>query len=361
MDRPRAASAFVLSLFLVLNLKIGASATDLSSGAQLAVWPSEWCAVAHPRTPGEHLARRDRTQGTPAHADHPQSDSPAASDGGKASTCEPGWALECGGTDAWSNDGAGSTDSVPDYSCVPWPESGPEFTYSFVSPATTQVTVELTNLSADLDLFVLTAPGGVCSGSNCDAFSTSSGLAPETVSFTASGGDEYFFVVDGYADSVGSYQVAVTCTPACAPAWEIRCGASDSWANDQAGSTNTMTDYACVPWAESGPEYAYRFSPTENVRVTIDLTGLSADLDLMVLSSPGGTCLGSNCVAASSISGTSPESVTFTATTGTAYAVVVDGYNGATSSYQVSVACRAVIFEDDFESGSVGAWTAHVP
>ncbi len=385
MSRLRSTSIVVLSLFLAVESNVLASGDDLPAAMRFAVRPEDRCTVAgfgaedRPREPRERplLAPVELARDAGRNPDELRVDAPviaardAASrppfdaatdtDGTRASSCVPAWTLECGDSDSWANDGEGGTDVELDYACIPWPESGPEFTYSFSSPATTQVTVDLTDLSADLDLFALSAPGGVCSGSNCDAFSASSGLASESLTFTASAGEAYFLVVDGYADSVGSYQIAVSCAPACAPAWDLRCGASDSWANDQTGSTNAMTDYSCVPWSESGPEYAYRFSAAEPVRVTIDLTGLTADLDLMVLASPGGTCSGSNCVAASSVSGTAAESVTFTALADATYAVVVDGYGGATSPYQITVACRAVIFDDDFESGSVNTWTTHVP
>jgi hypothetical protein len=128
------------------------------------------------------------------------------------SACLPAWTLQCQTSDTWSNDGAGSTDEVTSYSCVPGhDETGPEYTYSFTTPRTDAVTLDLVELLADLDLFVLTAPGGVCSGANCIAYSVNPDVLPESITFTATAGESYFFVVDGYQDAESPYRISVTC------------------------------------------------------------------------------------------------------------------------------------------------------
>jgi hypothetical protein len=145
--------------------------------------------------------------------DVPVSDPTLPTHGREPSACVPAWTLQCQTWDVYSNYGPGSTDEVTSYSC--WPtnsETGPEYTYSFTTPSTDAVTLDLVDLLADLDLFVLTAPGGVCSGANCIAFSVNSEVFPESITFTASAGVEYFLVVDGYEDAESTYRISASCS-----------------------------------------------------------------------------------------------------------------------------------------------------
>ncbi len=101
--------------------------------------------------------------------------------------------------------------------------------------------------------------------------------------------------------------------------------------------------FNCVGWPLTGPEVVYTFTMTSGSfysNITVDVGGLSADLDLMILSSNGGGCdpaLG--CVDFSGNSQNNPEHATFQATPGVTYYFVVDGFQDATSSYNISVSC----------------------
>jgi len=117
-------------------------------------------------------------------------------------TCVPDWTLACGGSDWWNNGNIGSTDRIDTYSCTGWDESGPEYAYTFVPSVGGQVDVSLSDLSADLDLFIV-APG--CNAANCLAY------GDETVSFDAVAGELYYIVVDGYEGAVGDYTISVSC------------------------------------------------------------------------------------------------------------------------------------------------------
>jgi cysteine-rich repeat protein len=125
--------------------------------------------------------------------------------GQAAPTCSPEWVLGCGGTDTYNNGDAGSTDVIDSYPCWTWEQSGPEYTYSFEAPADGAVTVALSGLTADLDVFVLNDLGGVCGAAQCVSAGDSS------VTFDAVGGQTYYLVVDGYNGAVSDYTIAVTC------------------------------------------------------------------------------------------------------------------------------------------------------
>lgn len=120
----------------------------------------------------------------------------------------------------------------------------------------------------------------------------------------------------------------------CTPDWTLECGDSDSWNNGASGSTNLINSYSCSSWDESGPEYAYTFSPSVDGQVEISLSNMSADLDLFV-STPG--CNATSCIAYGN------ATASFDAVAGQIYYVVVDGYQGAVSDYTIGVSCPAAV------------------
>lgn len=310
-------------------------------------------------------------------------------------TCDPGWELTCGGSDRWSTNNFGATDEIDRYSCTWWLEDGPEYAYTFVAPQTGPVTVTLSELDVgqDLDIFVLSDQGGLCHSSNCLAYGTLS------ASFGATAGQTYYVVVDGYYGASGNYTVDLKCgggacgdgvlnvgeecddgntapgdgcsptcrrevcgngvldpgeecddgntvsgdgcsatckleTSGCQADWYLGCGKLDSWSNDGSGSTNNIDTYpGCVGWNESGPEYTYWFYAYETGQVTVSLTGMTGDLDIFVLEEDGSGCQSGSCIAYGG------ANVTFNAVEGEYYYFVVDGYNGATSSYTLDVSC----------------------
>jgi transglutaminase-like putative cysteine protease len=116
--------------------------------------------------------------------------------------CVPDWTLDCGGGDSWNNGYPGSTDLIDTYSCSVWDESGPEYAYAFVPSVGGQVDVSLSNLTTDLDLFIV-APG--CNPTDCLAY------GDVTASFSVVAGQLYYVVVDGYQGAVSDYTISVSC------------------------------------------------------------------------------------------------------------------------------------------------------
>jgi hypothetical protein len=153
----------------------------------------------------------------------------------------------------------------------------------------------------------------------------------------------------------------------CLPDWTLSCGSSDAYNNGAWGSTDAIDTYVCSGVARgslTGPEYTYRFTPSERSLATATLSGMTADLDLFALATPAALCLGANCLGVSELAGTTPEMLTFSAAAGTTYYLVVDGFAGAVSGYTIAVTCEPLpdaIFSDGFESGGTSAWSGISP
>jgi hypothetical protein len=292
----------------------------------------------------------------------------------RAQQCSADFALSCGDSDVWWNDGFGSSDAIDRYGCGGSNETGDEYVYSLVAPYSGTATVTLTGLGADLDLFALSDVGGGCNADSCVAQSRAGGSGDETLTFDMVVGTTYYFVVDGYLEASSAYTLTLGCVAsaedcdnaidddgdgavdcqdfdclfdptcqdaACSPDWTIGCDGGDTWRNDGAGSTNAISDYGCTAGDEqmTGPEYTYRFVAAANGFATATLSGLTDDLDLFVLRSAGG-CDPALCEGQSRAGGSTDEAVTFATTAGSEYLVVVDGYAGAVSSYTVALSCE---------------------
>jgi hypothetical protein len=109
-----------------------------------------------------------------------------------------------------SGDTTGRANHIDDYDCVGWDESGPEVVYSLDLPtalAPYTITATLSDLSVDLDVFLLSTEG--CYAGDC-AGDTSN---PDGDTATATGvtGGTYYIVVDGYSGAAGSYTLSVAC------------------------------------------------------------------------------------------------------------------------------------------------------
>ena len=109
-----------------------------------------------------------------------------------------------------------------------------------------------------------------------------------------------------------------------------------------AGGTTELLRTACDPWLRSGRERTYRLEPAADGPITLTLTGLTRDLDLVVLASAAeGGCNPHNpgCVGASASPGTTDESVTFQARAGATYWIAVDGYGTGSSGFELAASC----------------------
>ena len=92
-----------------------------------------------------------------------------------------------------------------------------------------------------------------------------------------------------------------------------------------------MNGYSCFMGDQSGPDHLYRITTTSLSKLEASLSGLTADLDVFILSAPNpASCLvyGDNTATIAS------------APPGTYY-ISVDGFSGASGSYTLSVTCPA--------------------
>jgi hypothetical protein len=146
---------------------------------------------------------------------------------------------------------------------------------------------------------------------------------------------------DGYydcgdTDCIGN--AACSSGGLCAGATPIACGAVVS--GTTIGGPSNLNRYACNSWLELGREKTYQIQRPSNGTVNVSLTGMTKDLDLIVLrEGAAGACEPRNpgCVGASSTTGN--ESVTFTAVGGQTYYLVVDGYGANPGNFTLSVTC----------------------
>jgi hypothetical protein len=115
----------------------------------------------------------------------------------------------------------------------------------------------------------------------------------------------------------------------CTGALPLACG--DVVTGDNTGLVDNNATYSCVSWNESGGETVYEFTIAGDEIVTFTLSNMTADFDLFLL----GSCDPLDCIDYAD------NSVTTECLTAGTYYVVVDGYNGATGSYQLDVACES--------------------
>jgi len=289
--------------------------------------------------------------------------------------CDAQVELSCGDIQSGYTFAAGNTTTISSYSCNSWDESGPEFAYVFRPEVTESVDICLSNVAEDLDIFVLDDVNGVCDSSNCiEAAGTCANL-------DAVAGETYYLVVDGYQGAISTYDLEVECPSTsedcgngvdddadglidcqdegctdtveclelCVESWSLSCGsvASGNTAT-YSGATDQVDSYSCVPWVESGPEYAYYFqAPLDQANtVTVSLSyGAGADLDVFVLGDEGIPCNSQECVSHGAVF------TEFDTEPGADYWIAVDGYQGSSGAYSVSVSCAPVGGAEDCTNG----------
>jgi hypothetical protein len=123
----------------------------------------------------------------------------------------------------------------------------------------------------------------------------------------------------------------------------LYCGSPAASVGDTTHRAAAFTSYGCAGRADTGPEAFYRLDSPITGHVTARLAPHAADLDLVVVGADqaGGCDPASRCLAASQNGGTGLEEVTFPVTAGHTYYLIVDGYAGAASGYQLDLACLA--------------------
>jgi hypothetical protein len=118
--------------------------------------------------------------------------------------CSSATVIACGGSDSGTT--VGGTNQVDTWSCTDFDTTGSEAFYTFTAAASESVTVRLSPTAEDLDLIVL---GAECDEGNCVGSSQEQG--DEELTFEATAGTTYTFVVDGFDGAEDSFDIDVTC------------------------------------------------------------------------------------------------------------------------------------------------------
>lgn len=121
-------------------------------------------------------------------------------------SCSAPLPLSCG--QQVTGDTTGLPSHHESYIGVGWNESGPDVVYQLVLPAASApytITAAISNLSVDLDIFLM--PAGGCRGRQQMAYGDTSATAVNVPAGT------YYVVVDGYAGAAGSYTLDLACAP----------------------------------------------------------------------------------------------------------------------------------------------------
>ncbi|RJO64385.1 MAG: hypothetical protein C4523_18545 [Myxococcales bacterium] len=271
----------------------------------------------------------------------------------EAVSCEPDFTLSCGQI-VYLHNGFDGAPRIDEYDCTFLDESGPEVLFRFASPAEAAVTLTLDAEAADLDLFLL-------SGCRSDAcLARGEGLVDEALSFMAEADEEFVVAVEGYAGATGDFALSVACEEPdgdidpegeaereegeagpCAADFTIACG--DSFAHDNATyGAARFEEYGCATYAETAPEVVYFFEAPDDCRVLALLTDLGDDLDFILLDA----CDSEACLDSSTNSDDEDEFIDFDVESGEARYLVVDGFLGSTSYYEISLDCLCA---DDVE------------
>lgn len=118
--------------------------------------------------------------------------------------------LTCGSVVDARNDDPHSSTTHLIYGCEDTAYTGPEMAYRFVTDRDESVSVSLSNLGADADLYVLDSVA--CRAEDCVATSTESATTDEMLAFDAVAGEQYVLVVDGWQGATTDFRLEVTCS-----------------------------------------------------------------------------------------------------------------------------------------------------
>ncbi len=289
------------------------------------------------------------------------------SSGGNSSTCTSVPTLQCGQTINSSTYNEQNNFGITDYSdCYSNSSSfnARDKTYKIVVSNTSKLTVNLTRLSKDLDLFLFE---GCPSNRNCLEYSIRGSLSSEQIVLNNARGT-YYIVIDGYnSQEVSSFTLSATCggsssptptplptpTPTCSAA-SISCGQTAIGSTFSASNNYIGSDYGnCLPgdYAFSARDKLYKLNVTNRRNLRIRLTNLSKDLDIFLLSN----CTPMTCIASSIKSGTSSEEIILNNALGT-YFISVDGYQtDQVSSFNLHVDCLSSWNEEDIQVSKIAS------
>jgi hypothetical protein len=170
-----------------------------------------------------------------------------------------------------------------------------------------------------------------CNNDNCGLQST--------VTWNAVAGTDYFILVDGSANAAGLFTLTISCTgDNCSSAIPVACGGSISGNTTSAGNDTGFP--ACPGTGNNFKGVWHSMTATGTGNLTLSLCGASWNTYLRVFS---GTCGALTCVANNNDSCGTASGLTFSASTGTNYYILISGTGAAIGgAYTLTSSCPAV-------------------
>lgn len=149
---------------------------------------------------------------------------------------------------------------------------------------------------------------------------------------------------DGCGGTCASCDIGMICdnftctapTEICTASQAVSC--DDVISGTNVGGTS-LFDAACSPWATTGPEIVYSFTPAVDDLLILELTegGDTLDHDLGVM---GNYCTDGACM------GYGDTGANIEVEAGKTYYIVVDGYDGSAGPFTLNVRCRSTCVPD---------------
>ena len=225
-------------------------------------------------------------------------------------------------------------------------ESGPEVVYKITIAANTSLTLKLTNLYGDLDLFLL----GSCNGNNAViALSGNNGANNESLTVNNLPAGTYYIVVDGWNGCISNYLLTVLCNNnggnnVCSN--DDPCGAqilsSNAYCTPTTGTntgatmtTNPVAAGGCNSYGMQDVWYAVQMPATGKMKVT---TGAGTLTNALLGIYSGSNCSYLNCYGCiDNTNGNYMPEVTITGSPGIWIFLRVWGYAGSHGTFTICV------------------------
>jgi hypothetical protein len=216
--------------------------------------------------------------------------------------------------------------AVASYGCTEFSMPGPERVHSFTTNlirSTITATLSGLDLIPGLDVFILT-------GNECDAANCYWGDNIATYDYASAG--THYIVVDGSGSDefIASGPYTLTVNAECS-AYDLTLGTP--YSAETNGLPASVDYYNCSGRYESGPEVVHRVTTTMTGDLRAEISNLTGDLDVFILS---------DCTAASCLPGAyGDDSAIYSNAPPGTYYIVVDGFDGASGPYTLTVTSSA--------------------
>ena len=203
--------------------------------------------------------------------------------------------------------------------------SDPSDFYRFQLTASNNLSLRLTGLSADADLYLIQDANhnGVVDRGEILSYSVASGSNPEAIDLTGLAAGNYAIAVVQYQGDT-NYQLGITATPSGAGG-TLGTAANFGLLTGQRSTSDFVTN--------ANPQAFYRFELNATSNLNLTLNGLSADADLYLIrdSNNNGAIDANEVLAASTAPGVAPDTINVAGLAAGSYFVDVARYSGNTT------------------------------